>query len=59
MDISELLAEQGVDSNLLISRHRSNVESTAKPNSPAPSVSNYLPLEVHEIEKISLYILYG
>ncbi|XP_042561680.1 dynein axonemal heavy chain 1-like isoform X2 [Clupea harengus] len=45
MDLSELLAEQGIDSNLLIPRHRINVESTDKPNDPALSVSNYLTLE--------------
>lgn len=55
MDISELLAKQDVDSNLLIPRHQSSVESTAKPNNPAPSVLNYLPLEVCEMEKIGLY----
>lgn len=49
MDLSELLAEQGIDSNLLIPRHRINVESTDKPNDPALSVSNYLTLEVGEM----------
>ncbi|XP_041945152.1 dynein heavy chain 1, axonemal isoform X2 [Alosa sapidissima] len=51
MDISELLAEKGINSNLLIPRHRSNVESPAKPNSPALSVSNYLPLEIFDNEE--------
>ncbi|XP_063071051.1 dynein axonemal heavy chain 1 [Engraulis encrasicolus] len=51
MDIAQLLEEQGIQSNLLISRHQTNVERRATSDGGWPTVSNYLPLEIFDNEE--------
>ncbi|KAL0978572.1 hypothetical protein UPYG_G00172390 [Umbra pygmaea] len=49
LDISQLLTEQGIDSNLLMPRHQSSEQHVTTPQDPP--VSNYLPLEVFDNEE--------
>ncbi|XP_067102135.1 dynein axonemal heavy chain 1 [Osmerus mordax] len=51
LDIAQLLEEEGIDSNLLMSRHQGTEECVTTPDSPLPPVANYLPLEVFDNEE--------
>ncbi|KAM4613811.1 dynein axonemal heavy chain 1 [Polymixia lowei] len=52
LDISQLLAEIGIDSSLLMPRHQSSSEEhVTTPENPAPPVDNYLPLEIFDNEE--------
>ena len=51
LDITQLLAEEGIDSNLLMPRHQGTEERVSAPDSPLPPVANYLPLEVRPISQ--------
>ncbi|XP_030634236.1 dynein heavy chain 1, axonemal [Chanos chanos] len=48
LDINQLLAEHGIDSNLLMPQQLSNEEHVTNPENPCPPVSNYLPLEIFD-----------
>ncbi|XP_029908318.1 dynein heavy chain 1, axonemal [Myripristis murdjan] len=51
LDIVQLLAEKGINSNLLMPRHQSSGnQHVTTPDNYAPPVSNYLPLEIFDNE---------